>query len=56
MLARLGVWEIMAIVAIVGLVFGGKKLPELGKTFGATINNFKKAASSEALIDQEKDS
>lgn len=53
MLAKLGVWEIMAIVAVVGLVFGGKKLPELGKTFGKTIKNFKTAAVGDEQTDEE---
>lgn len=45
MFAKLGPLEIMAIVAVVGLVFGGKKLPEIGKSFGVAIGNFKKAAT-----------
>lgn len=54
MFAKLGVWEIMAIIAIVTLVFGSKKLPDLGKSFGKTISNFKKAASGEEVIEEEK--
>ena len=51
MFARLGVWEIMAIIAVVGLIVGGKKLPDFGKTLGSTISNFKEAAAGKGTIE-----
>ncbi len=53
MLAKLGVWEILAIVAIITMVFGAKKLPDLGNSFGKTINNFKKSLKGEEVIEEE---
>lgn len=41
MFGPLGIWEILAIVAVAALVFGGKKLPQLGKGLGEAITNFK---------------
>jgi sec-independent protein translocase protein TatA len=41
MFGSLGIWEILVILLIVALLFGGKKLPELGKGLGQGIKNFK---------------
>ena len=41
MFGSLGIWEILLIVLIVALLFGGKKLPELGKGLGDGIKNFR---------------
>ncbi|MBR1700243.1 MAG: twin-arginine translocase TatA/TatE family subunit [Bacteroidales bacterium] len=38
----LGTWEIIAIVAIVLLLFGGKKIPELMQGLGKGVKSFKK--------------
>jgi len=43
MFGSLGIWEILLIVVVVALLFGGKKLPELGKGLGQGIKNFKNA-------------
>ena len=37
----LGTWEIEAIVAVVVLLFGGKKIPELMKGVGKGVKSFK---------------
>lgn len=42
--AMLGGWEIVLILAVVLVLFGAKKLPELAKGLGQGINEFKKAA------------
>ena len=44
MLAFLGWPEIVAILAVVLLLFGAKKLPELARGLGKGINEFKKAS------------
>lgn len=37
----IGTWEIVAIVAVVLLLFGGKKIPELMKGLGKGVKSFK---------------
>ncbi len=44
MFGRLGGTEIMVILVVGFLFFGPKKLPEIGKSFGETIREFKKSA------------
>ena len=45
-----GTWEIIAIVAVVLLLFGGKKIPELMKGLGKGVKSFK-----EGMNEMEKD-
>ena len=52
-MGRLGPTEIILIVAVILLMFGGKKIPELMKGLGNGINEFKKASKGE---DQPADS
>ncbi len=37
----IGPWEIMLILAVALLMFGGKKIPEVAKGLGEGIRNFK---------------
>jgi sec-independent protein translocase protein TatA len=46
-MGRLGVTEILIILAVVLLLFGGKKIPELMKGLGSGIKEFKNAAKDE---------
>lgn len=39
----LGTWEIIAIVAVILLLFGGAKIPELMRGLGKGVKEFKKA-------------
>jgi sec-independent protein translocase protein TatA len=41
--AWLGGWEIILVLAVVLILFGAKKLPELAKGLGTGIKEFKKA-------------
>lgn len=41
----IGPWEIVAIVAVVVLLFGGKKIPELMKGIGKGVKSFKEGMS-----------
>src|SRR5437762_13387173 len=41
----LGGWEVVLILAVVLILFGAKKLPELAKGLGQGIREFKKASS-----------
>ncbi|HLH31242.1 MAG TPA: twin-arginine translocase TatA/TatE family subunit [Terriglobia bacterium] len=45
---RLGVPELLIIAVLVLFLFGGKKLPEMGKGIGEGIRNFKKSISGDA--------
>lgn len=38
----LGTTELLVIAGIIVLLFGGKKLPQLGRSMGSAITNFKK--------------
>jgi sec-independent protein translocase protein TatA len=49
----LGGPELLIILAVLILLFGAKKLPELAKGLGKSVNEFKKA-SKEASEDEEK--
>ena len=42
-----GGFELFAIVAVVVLMFGGKKIPELAKGLGQGIKNFKSAVKED---------
>lgn len=46
-LGVLGPWQIVLIIAVVLLLFGGKKIPELMKGLGKGIKEFKDATNSE---------
>ncbi|MDR0354296.1 MAG: twin-arginine translocase TatA/TatE family subunit [Deltaproteobacteria bacterium] len=39
----LGFREILVILLVVLIIFGGKKLPELGRGLGKGLSNFRKA-------------
>ena len=47
----LGVQELLVILVLVLLVFGAKKLPEIGGGLGQAIKNFKKATTEPDEID-----
>lgn len=49
-----GVPEILLIVFVVLLLFGSKKLPELARSLGKSLNEFKKG-QSESAPDKEPD-
>ena len=50
MFGNIGLPEMMVIMAIALLVFGPKKLPEVGRTLGKAIREFKK--STEEIKDR----
>ncbi len=51
LLGPLGPGELILIALIIIIIFGARRLPELGKSLGQGIKNFKKSISSE---DKEK--
>lgn len=55
----LGIQELVIILAIILLLFGGKKLPELSKSLGGAIKDIRKGFSDnsdEQLTDNKKSS
>lgn len=48
-LGMFGAWEIIAIVVVLLVLFGGKKIPELMKGLGQGIKEFKKATKDEPV-------
>jgi len=54
----IGVWQIVVVVLLVLLMFGGRKIPELMRGVGQGMKEFKKATSEEAdddVVDDTKD-
>ncbi len=50
-MGRLGLTEIILILLVVVLLFGGRKIPELMKGLGQGLKDFKKASK----VDDESD-
>ncbi len=51
MIGGIGVTELIIILVIVIIIFGARRLPELGSGIGKAIKNFKKATSGQDEID-----
>jgi sec-independent protein translocase protein TatA len=49
----LGMGELVVILLIVVLMFGGKKLPQLGASLGESIKNFKKGMKNDDDTDKK---
>jgi len=52
MFGGLGMWELVVIFGIVFLIFGATRIPEIAKSLGSAIKEFKKA-SKEISSDEE---
>ena len=52
-LGMIGPWQIILILAIVLLLFGGRKIPELMKGLGSGLKEFKKAVKEEDKEDED---
>lgn len=48
MLGRIGIPELLIILAIIILIFGANRLPEIGRGIGKGIKNFKDATKEGA--------
>ena len=53
-MGKIGLTEILVILAIVLLLFGGKKIPELMKGLGSGIKEFKNAAKDDQPADKKE--
>ncbi len=53
----IGVWQIVVIVLLVLLMFGGRKIPELMRGIGQGMKEFKKATADDDddVVDDTKD-
>ncbi len=49
---KIGFWEVLVILVIALVVVGPKKLPEVGRSIGKAINEFKKG--SKEMTDELK--
>ncbi len=60
MIGRIGMMEIILILSVALIIFGPAKLPELGRSIGNGLREFKKATNdlkdSISLEDVDKDS
>ena len=54
-LGMVGPWQVIIIVALILLLFGGKKIPELMKGIGSGIKEFKKSVKDDDTKDKEED-
>ena len=50
----MGVWQWVVIVAVVLLLFGGKKIPELMRGLGSGIKEFKDASKEDNAEEEKK--
>ena len=54
-LGVVGPWQVILIVALLLLFFGGKKIPELMKGLGQGMKEFKDASKGENSSEEKKD-
>ena len=52
----IGAWELIIILFVILLLFGGKKLPELAKSLGVGLKEFKKASRdiTEPILEEKQ--
>jgi len=51
----IGPWQIVLVVLVVLLLFGGKKIPELMKGLGSGIKEFKQASKEDEKPSEKKE-
>lgn len=54
-LGMMGPWQIVLILAVVVLIFGGKKIPELMKGLGKGIKEFKDASKGDETTESSEE-
>ena len=51
----IGPWQVVLIILVILLLFGGRKIPELMKGLGQGMKEFKKATKDEDPDDKKSD-
>jgi sec-independent protein translocase protein TatA len=54
-MGKIGMTEIILILLVVVLLFGGRKIPELMKGIGQGMKEFKKASKYDPATDENKE-
>ena len=54
MCGGMGLPELLIILAIVVLIFGASRLPQLGKALGETVRNFKSGTDAPDQVDEKE--
>ena len=50
---RIGMWEIVLLIALAIVLFGAKRLPEVGRAAGDAIREFKSALNTTPCDDEK---
>ena len=54
-MGRIGIPELLIILAIIILIFGANRLPEIGRGIGKGIRNFKDSTRDDKKDDKDED-
>jgi sec-independent protein translocase protein TatA len=49
----IGIWELLILLLVLLLVFGPKRLPEMGKQLGKGMREFKESVTGDGKDDEE---
>lgn len=55
LIPNLGPWELIIILAIVLVIFGPGKLPQVGKALGGSIREFRRASKGEEVAEKTEE-
>ena len=50
-LQNIGPWQLIIVIAVIALLFGGKKIPELARSLGKAKGEFKKGLAEGEMAD-----
>lgn len=54
MFGNIGITELLIVLAIILIIFGASKIPDLGKALGEGISNFRKALKDASKEEKNK--
>ena len=52
-LQNIGPWQLLIVVAVIALLFGGSKIPELARSLGKAKGEFKKGLAEGEKLEEE---